>query len=166
MKRLPVILLIALGILACAQPASADPPHTFERFLTRYEAANTAFVNGDPSRWLAITAGRDPVSIFGGFGGRGEAGTAEVHQRYLLAAGAFQPSGATVDFDYLVKDVRGRIAYTVAIETADVLYTGSTTPHRQVLRVTMIFRFDNGAWKIAHRHADTMIDLQLPERSR
>jgi hypothetical protein len=26
----------------------------------------------------------------------------------------------------------------------------------------MVFRFDEGAWKIIHRHADTMIDLQLP----
>ena len=51
--------------------------HDFERFLRRYEAANTAFVNGDPSLWLSITADRDPVSIFGGFGGLGEAGLAE-----------------------------------------------------------------------------------------
>ena len=26
----------------------------------------------------------------------------------------------------------------------------------------MIFRFEHGAWKIVHRHADTMVDLQLP----
>jgi hypothetical protein len=36
----------------------------FERFLPQYEAANIAFVNGDPSPWLAITAGKDPVSIW------------------------------------------------------------------------------------------------------
>jgi ketosteroid isomerase-like protein len=111
---------------------------------------------------LAITAERDPASILGGFGGLGEAGTAEVHQRYLLAAGAFRPSGADVDFEYLVKDVRGRLAYTVAIERADVLYTGGTERHRQILRVTMIFRFEDGGWKIVHRHADTMVHLQLP----
>ena len=26
----------------------------------------------------------------------------------------------------------------------------------------MIFRYDRGGWKIVHRHADTMVDLQLP----
>jgi hypothetical protein len=101
----------------------------FERFLERYEAANTAFLNGDPTPWLAITAEHDPVSIFGGFGGLGEAGVVEVHQRYLLAARAFLPSGAEAEFEYLVKDVQGRIAYTVAIERADVLYAGQTELH-------------------------------------
>jgi hypothetical protein len=27
----------------------------------------------------------------------------------------------------------------------------------------MLFRRDQGAWKIVHRHADTMVDLQLPQ---
>jgi hypothetical protein len=151
----------------CRRPARDSPParhgqHDFERFLQRYETANTAFVNGDPSRWLPITAEQDPVSIFGGFGGLGEAGIATVQQRYTLAATAFRPSGADVDFQYLVKDVRGRLAYTVAIERSNVLYTGQTERVPQILRVTMLFRRDHGDWKIVHRHADTMIDLQLP----
>lgn len=164
--------IAALSILALpAAPAGARPAaighhgghsHDFERFLKRYEAANTAFVNGDPSQWLPITAQKDPVSIFGGFGGLGEAGLAAVHERYLRAAGAFQPSGAQVDFDYLVKDVQGRLAYTVAIERSYVQYTGQTELEPQVLRVTMLFRREHGTWKIVHRHADDMIELELP----
>lgn len=176
MKRLPSTiagLLLTLAVLASSgavagPTATADPArgaghaYDFEQFLRRYEAANTAFVNGDPAPWLSITAEKDPVSIFGGFGGLGEAGVAEVHQRYLLAVNAFRPSGAEVDFEYLVKDVRGRLAYTVAIERAHVLYAGHTEPQPQILRATMLFRFEKGAWKIIHRHADTMVDLQLP----
>jgi hypothetical protein len=156
--------LVLASALADARPAdTADrDAHDFERFLHRYEAANTAFVNGDPSLWLRLTAAKDPVSIFGGFGGLGEAGVASVHQRYLLAATAFRPSGAKVDFDYLVKDVHGRLAYTVAIERSNVLYAGKTARQPQILRVTMLFRRDHGDWKIIHRHADTMVDLQLP----
>jgi len=170
-------LILALAVLASSQAfdgaaATADPArgadgaHGFEQFLRRYEAANTAFVNGDPSAWLSIAAEKDPASIFGGFGGLGEAGVATVHQRYLLAAGAFRPSDAVVDFEYLVKDVRGRLAYTVAIERADVLYAGQSERHHQVLRVTMIFRQDKGGWKIVHRHADDMVDLRLPAPDR
>jgi len=111
---------------------------------------------------LSITAEKDPALIVGGFGGLGEAGVAQVRQRYLLAASAFRPSGAQVDFEYLVKDVRGRLAYTVAIERASVLCAGQTARQQHLLRATMIFRFEKGAWKIVHRHADTMVDLQLP----
>ena len=172
MKRLVstiVGLVVTVGALASSEAfagrtATADRSgtHGFDRFLQRYEAANSAFVNGDPALWLSIAAENDPVSIFGGFGGLGEAGVATVHERYLLAAGAFRPSGATVDFEYLVKDVRGKLAYTVAIERSEVLYAGQSERQPQILRVTMIFRFEKGAWRIVHRHADTMIDLQLP----
>jgi hypothetical protein len=134
----------------------------FERFLDRYEAANSAFLNGNAEPWLAIVTAREPASIFGGFGGLGEAGVEEVGQRYLLAARAFLPSGAEADFEYLVKDVQGKLAYTVAIERADVLYAGHTEVEPQVLRVTMMFRYERGGWKIIHRHADMMVDLQLP----
>ena len=176
MKRLAsaiAVLSLALAVLASSgafagPAANADSPrgathaYGFERFLHRYEAANSAFVNGNPAPWLSLTAEKDPASIFGGFGGLGDAGVAKVHQRYQLAAGAFRPSGADVDFEYLVKDVRGRLAYTVAIERANVLYTGHTERQQQVLRATMIFRLERGSWKIVHRHADTMVDLQLP----
>jgi hypothetical protein len=173
MKRVTSLIaasLLALAVLAVSgafagSAARAGHPHGaygFERFLDRYEAANTAFVNGDPRPWLSIVAAKDPQSIFGGFGGLGESGAAEVNQRYRLAATAFRPSGAVVDFEYLVKDVRGTLAYTVAIERSDVLYAGQTELHEQVLRSTMIFRFERGAWKIVHRHADTMVDLELP----
>jgi hypothetical protein len=134
----------------------------FGRFLQRYEAANSAFLNGDTGPWTSIAADDDPVSIFGGFGGLGEAGVSTVNKRYLLAGTAFRPSGARVDCEYLVKDVRGNVAYTVAIERSQVLYAGRTKPQQQVLRVTMIFRVENGAWRIVHRHADTMVHLELP----
>ncbi len=134
----------------------------FESFLDDYESANSAFLNGDPGPWLAMATENDPTSIFGGFGGLGEAGVEVVGERYLLAAGAFLPSGAEVDIEYLVKDVRDEIGYTVAIERADVLYAGQTAVQPQVLRVTMMFRYEADGWKIIHRHADMMVDLQLP----
>ncbi len=164
-QALPAAAASAGGSTAAVTTASTgsrDHRQDFEEFLGRYEAANSAFLNGDPAQWLAITSSRDPQSIFGGFGGLGESGAAEVHQRYLLAATAFQPSGARVEIEYLVKDVQGRIAYTVAIERSDVRYSGHTDVHHQVLRVTMLFRREQGEWRIVHRHADTMVDLELP----
>ena len=96
MKRLAsaiAALSLALAVLASSgafagPAANADSPrgathaYGFERFLHRYEAANSAFVNGNPAPWLSLTAEKDPASIFGGFGGLGDAGVANVHQRY------------------------------------------------------------------------------------
>ena len=123
------------GAAASADPARAvqverrsasehDDQLGFESFLEDYEAANSAFLNGEPGPWLAMATENEPTSIFGGFGGLGEAGVDVVGERYLLAAGAFLPSGAEVDIEYLVKDVHDDIGYTVAIEHADVLYAG------------------------------------------
>jgi ketosteroid isomerase-like protein len=67
------------------------------------------------------------------------------------------------NFQYLVKDVQGRLAYTVALERSNVLHAGRTERQPQFLRVTMLFRREHGAWKIIHRHADTLVDLQLPQ---
>lgn len=175
MKRLvvaAVTLIAALGLLATPQLISARADtsiendrggrHGFDRFLHRYEAANEAFLNGDADQWLSMTTDQNPASIFGGFGGLGESGVAEVDERYRLAEAAFRPSGAELDVEYLVKDVRGKLAYTVAIESSEVLYAGQSETKPQVLRVTMIFRFERGTWRIVHRHADMMIELQLP----
>jgi hypothetical protein len=134
----------------------------FDHFLRRYEAANSAFINGDPAPWLALTAQHDPVSVFGGFGGVDDERVDAVRRRYSLAASAFRPHGSTVTFTYLVQDVHDPIAYTVAIESTDVLHHEHGRPQPQVLRTTMIFRRETDGWKIVHRHADPLIDLHLP----
>ena len=44
------------------------------------------------------------------------------------------------------------LAYTVGYEIDDVVLDGATT--RQRLRVTQIYRRENGEWRLIHRHGD------------
>ena len=135
---------------------------SFETFLDRFEAANTAFVNGDASLWMPLVSRSEQTSIFGGFGGQ-EVGWSQIGPRYEWAAAQFRPSGAKVEFEYLEKHVGAETAYSVAIERCTVMYVDRPDEHPHVLRTTMVFRKENDDWKIVHRHADPLGPQSPPE---
>jgi hypothetical protein len=39
---------------------------------------------------------------------------------------------------------------------------GRAEPLRLDFRVTMVFRREDGAWRLAHRHADPLVEKQKP----
>lgn len=127
----------------------------FATFLRRFEEANTAFVNGDPSLWLPLVSRSEHTSIFGGFGGH-EVGWSEIGPRYEWAASQFHDTGNPVEFEYLDLHVGADTAYTVAIERCTVHHVTQPGPVPHVLRATMIFRTEGDEWKITHRHADPL----------
>jgi len=133
----------------------------FETFLRRFEEANTAFVNGDPSLWLPLVSRSEQSSIFGGFGGQ-EVGWSEIGPRYEWASSQFRDTGGTVDFEYLDTYVGADTAYTVAIERCSVHHVTQPTPVPHELRATMIFRLEDNEWKITHRHADPLSPRSSP----
>jgi hypothetical protein len=134
---------------------------SFESFLRQFEEANTAFVNGDASLLLALVSRSEQTSIFGGFGGH-EAGWSQVGPRYEWAASQFHPSGAKVEFEYLDKYAGLEAAYSVAIERCTVRYVDRPGEHPHALRTTMVFRKEDGDWKIVHRHADPLEQKSPP----
>jgi hypothetical protein len=133
----------------------------FATFLRRFEEANTAFVNGDPSLWLPLVSHSEQTSIFGGFGGQ-EVGWSQIGSRYEWASEQFRDSAALVEFEYLVQHVGVDTAYTVAIERATVHHITQPEPVQHVLRTTMVFRAEADGWKIAHRHADPLNPTSSP----
>ena len=61
--------------------------------------------------------------------------------------------------EVIAADVHEDMAYTVGYEHTRASVTGE--PRQYSLRVTQIYRRENGEWKVAQRHADTP-----PERAR
>jgi ketosteroid isomerase-like protein len=53
--------------------------------------------------------------------------------------------------------MNGDLAYTVWIERGETRVVGSDELRPSSLRVTHIFRREEGAWKIIHRHADAIM---------
>jgi ketosteroid isomerase-like protein len=63
----------------------------------------------------------------------------------------------------IVKYVSAELAYTVRIERQQARLGGGQAITPFTLRVTMIFRPEDGEWKIVHRHADPITTPQPVE---
>ena len=73
------------------------------------------------------------------------------------------PGRRATGFETVAKYVTPELAYVVQVERleAKVGGEGEITPY--ALRVTMIFRPEDGAWKVVHRHADPITTPQPAE---
>ena len=56
----------------------------------------------------------------------------------------------------VAKYVTAELAYVVWIERVEAKVGGSEDLTPFALRVTMIFRSEEGTWKVVHRHADSI----------
>jgi len=59
--------------------------------------------------------------------------------------------------------VTPELAYVVEIERAKAKVGGREDVTPDALRATMIFRPEDGAWKVVHRHADPITTVQAAE---
>jgi ketosteroid isomerase-like protein len=71
--------------------------------------------------------------------------------------------GEMVGFETIEKYVTDELAYVVRVERARAKVGGSEDRAPIALRVTMIFRPEDGEWKVVHRHADPITTAQPAE---
>ncbi|NIJ21049.1 ketosteroid isomerase-like protein [Sphingomonas naasensis] len=80
--------------------------------------------------------------------------------------GRFFRDGRDARFELIRAWRTGDMAVLVANESADVA-VGSLSAQHWLLRVTLVFRRDGGAWKLVHRHADPLVKgISLDQASR
>jgi ketosteroid isomerase-like protein len=118
-----------------------------------------ALHNGDVGPRTAVWSHNDPVTLFGAV--RTGNGWAEIFPMFERLASSF--SKGSFENEVIAAGVSGDLAYTVAFEhtTAAV---GSAEPAPYHLRVTTIFRREDGQWRIVHRHADPVPGSVATER--
>lgn len=128
--------------------------------LMRQHDAEQALVNGDAGPRVAMTSGRDPVTVFGAKvplrRGRDEI---TLTLRWLAARWS---ECTDYRFELVAAGASGDLAYLVGFEhIANSVAGVPVEPY--TLRVTHIYRREKGDWKIAHRHADYVpVDQTLP----
>jgi ketosteroid isomerase-like protein len=121
-----------------------------DEMLPRQLAAERAIHNGDVAPRLALWSDRDPVTLFGAV--MTGSGWEQVSGQFRTVASWFSDS-ETYDVEVVAAGASGDLAYTVGYEHNTVKVKGERRTY--TLRVTHVYRREDGQWKIVHRHADT-----------
>jgi ketosteroid isomerase-like protein len=116
----------------------------------RLVAELQALHNGDPQPRLAMWSTKDPVTLFGA--AMSGSGWAQVSGIFRSIASRWSDC-TDQRVELLVAGVSGDLAYTVGLEHTAVSVDGvPVEPY--TLRVTQVYRREDGEWKIVHRHGD------------
>jgi len=117
--------------------------------LPRQRAAEQALHNGDAEPRLALWSREDPVTVFGAK--MSSSGWPNLEQMFLKVASWFSDS-QEYEFEVVAAGASGDLAYTVGYERNQVTMHGQ--PGTYTLRVTHVYRREDGQWRIVHRHGD------------
>jgi ketosteroid isomerase-like protein len=120
--------------------------------LEEYHRAGIAITNGDPEIYKRLYSRRDDVTLANPFGPP-VCGWSHVSATLDRAAANYR-DGQAVGFENISTIVTRDLAYTVEIESYQARVGGAEETASVAVRVTTVFRREDGAWRVVHRHAD------------
>ena len=124
---------------------------------SRLRNAEIALHNGDAAPRRAIWSRNDPVTVLGAW--KSASGQQELSALFGQLEANFS-NCTSYSFEIVAVDVIGDMAYTVGYEHTQASVNGE--PRKYSLRATQVYRREDGEWKVAHRHADTVPDTEEP----
>src|SRR5882672_9869565 len=129
-------------------------------FIERDRQALDAIVKGDPEPKKRLFSQRDDVTLANPFGApaRGWQKVAETLER----AASQLREGKALDFERISEYATADLAYLVEIERYHGK-VGSSEAAPNALRVTTVFRREEGEWWIVHPHAEPITGPRPPE---
>jgi ketosteroid isomerase-like protein len=131
---------------------ATDPAADLDRVIERYHRALDAFMKGDHEPAKALFSQRDDVTLGNPFGpfARGFSNVVEAMAR----AASHYRDGEATGFDAVARYVTPDLVCVVEVERlrSKVGERDDVAPLN--LRVTTVFRPEDGSWKVVHRHAD------------
>ena len=137
------------------------PSDDLESAIEQSHVATGEIVNGNVEPFEVLFSHREDVTLGNPFGPfvRGW------QQVVATAAGAASQyrEGEIVGFDLVARHVTDDLACVVEVERFRVKVGGADDLAEVALRVTSVFRLEDGAWKLVHRHADPITTPRSPE---
>jgi ketosteroid isomerase-like protein len=134
----------------------------FDEVVEQYHLALNEFLKGNPEPVTSFFSHRDDVTLANPLVGLPARGWERVTATLEHASSQFT-DGENVGFETLAKYVTLELAYILLIERDKVKVGASEDTAPSALRVTMIFRPEDGTWKVVHRHADPITTPQPAE---
>jgi ketosteroid isomerase-like protein len=135
-------------------------PEESELPLEEYHRATHEMTKGNAEVYKPLFSHRDEVILANPFGPPVR-GWSNVSATLDRAAQVFR-DGEVVGFETLVTVITPELAYTVEIESFRARVAGAAEMSPVAVRVTTVFRRDDGAWKVVLRHADPIIAPRPP----
>ena len=133
----------------------------FDEVLEQYHLALDQIMKGTPEGYKRVYSHQDDVTLANPFGPPAR-GWDEVAPTLERAASHYRDGEAT-GFENVAKYVSDELAYTVEIERCKAKVEGRDDVTPIAVRVTTIFRAEDGTWKVVHRHADPITSAQPAE---
>lgn len=119
-----------------------------------YHESVAAFITGNSAVQKPLWSRRDDVTLANPLGPPAKG--FEQMWRHAEAASALVSDGEDYSFDPISVVETADLAYEVGIERSRVRLGDAAEKVPASLRVTTIFRREDGEWKIVHRHADSV----------
>jgi ketosteroid isomerase-like protein len=132
-----------------------------EQVVEQYHHALGEFMQGNHEPAKQLFSERDDVTLGNPFGPFAR-GWTQVVETMKRAASNYR-DGETSGFDEISKYVSPDLAYIVEVERLKSKVGGREEVAPVDLRVTTIFRREDGRWRVVHRHADPITTVQPAE---
>jgi ketosteroid isomerase-like protein len=138
--------------------AAADD---LDQVIEQYHLALDEIMRGNAEGYKRVYSRREDLTLANPFGPPAR-GWDEVAKTLERAASHYRDGEAT-GFENVAKYTTPELAYTVEIERCQAKVEGRDDVSPIAVRVTTIFRSEEGEWKVVHRHADPITTAQPAE---
>jgi hypothetical protein len=141
--------------------ATGRPDAEATEFIERCHDALRQHTGGNPRPFLELWSRAGDVSLMGGVGGH-QVGIDNVTE--LLTAAAKTLNYETWSAENLAIGFGETLGFTVELERL-TRHVGDEEEEMR-LRATSIYRRENGAWRVIHRHGDSLMTVEIDPEGR
>ncbi len=134
---------------------------SLDEAIQESHAALGAISNGDVEPYMALYSDGEDVTLGNPFGPfvRGKEAVRGAGER---AASRYR-DGQVAGFERVATHVADGLACVAEVEHFRAKVGGSDSPASISLRVTSVYRQEDGVWRLVHRHADPITTPQAAE---